>query len=711
MMRRLRTSASALMLAATAMSGRAQDVSFDATVKMAKGGASVSGTLKVAGQTASGSVEGVVPSRPGTPARQGGGAVTGVFRIKIEYSGTYTDAPIGKLEGAATLSGTFEAQGGGSAVVTGEGRFTGSVSRELGMAEVRAEWPQASFQGAGLAPAQPFAFSVVFGCVPQPFREGGPTKPGTGVQEGPGPGVTTKPGADPTTSPGGAGTPGGTTKPGTGTTPAGPSSGSAAAAHLLTYTEISRFDDLVVVDNGIYPVISKDGSRVGISFAPDKADTEKKQRAGVIGTDGSGFRFVDATAPLTYSALFVDISADGKWLASTDSRQIRLAGTDGGGARRIFQVDGGIDSIRVSPDGGLVYFGQAAKSRITDTPQSVEWGIWCVRADGRGLRQVVNQADAARVIGVTPDKLGTLYSGSRGRALDISNDGKRLVFLIAKRGMSNPGYAMVVNSDGSELRRVFTASNGVASVGISGDGGTVGLVALLSEAPGYYGITVRADGSGERRFTSKGWAGGMVCLTQDGSRVVFGNEAVLYWTDGSGALPISTPADSLTGGRLGPEALMHLTMDSSGRAFTWVVWDSRSRYQIVRVDLDPADLGEAPRISDMVFPASVPPDGRTNATVSARLTTSKPIVRCLVTTCYLGARFDYTVGHATGLFDNGKEGDPSPGDNVFVASQFRASTSSQPGPRALRFWAETTDAEDRRRAIAVQVGSIFVGPK
>jgi hypothetical protein len=83
----------------------------------------------------------------------------------------------------------------------------------------------------------------------------------------------------------------------------------------------------------------------------------------------------------------------------------------------------------------------------------------------------------------------------------------------------------------------------------------------------------------------------------------------------------------------------------------------------------------------------------------------------MVASCYLNARADDTVGCPTGLLDNGKEGDKTAGDGVFVGSMFRATTSAQPGPRLLRFWAETKDAEDRRRATAVQVRNITIAPK
>lgn len=521
----------------------------------------------------------------------------------------------------------------------------------------------------------------------------------------PDPGVTgtPKPGTQTQAGPGAAGTPA-QQAPGS-TTGAGPDA--IAAAELLTYREISAFPGGVVVDNGVYPVLSRNGQRVVVPFAPDKADLEKKERVGVINADGSGFQTVDAYVPLRYTNVAVDISADGAWVASSDGHQIRVVSAAGGQARTVVRVDNNIGALRLAGDGSRVFFLLWGDSVLTRTKERLECGVYVVKADGSGLRKVVGATEIAPVTGYEAGARFSLSSGSRGRALDVSDDGRRLVFVVDKR--YGPGLALAVNGDGSGLTKVFSAASRVNAVGISGDGRRIGLVATLKSSGGYEGWVVGEDGSEARKLTDKGWHAGHVSLTVDGSRVVFGNEAVLYDTAGASRLPIATPA-AVTGARLSPGTLMHLTMDRTGRRFVWVDATAKGGPQLVRVDVAPADLAGAPSLADVRLSAeALPADGRTAATISARVVSDKAVVGGIVTpVAYLDGRPDDKVGRAAAMYDRGQDADQAAGDGVFTSNLLIAAPASVTGPRVLRLMVEVADADDRRLATAVPVKALSV---
>jgi len=481
-------------------------------------------------------------------------------------------------------------------------------------------------------------------------------------------------------------------------------------AHTLTYHQLTGSDDAMAVGNGITPMLSRNGQRVVMAYTPAKDDPDKKERVAVIDADGNNYRFVDAYKPLFYTSLLVAISANGKWVASTDGGQIRLASAEGNGGRTIFAVMNNISYLRPSADGSAVFFVLIKDAIIPEGNKRLERGVYAIRADGTGLRQIAGATAIARVLGLQPAEVGGLYSSSRGYGLDISDDDRRLVFLVTGQYYGNTQYAMTVNTDGTELRRVLSASQYMMAVGISGDGGTVGAILREKEVDQYQGWVVRSDGTGARKVSEQAASTGIVCLNYDGSQVVFGQEAVLYQTAGQGRLVLGVSSSPTMACRLSRKQLAYLTMDDTGCRFSWVMEDEKSRYQLARVDLDPERPGNAPLISAaQAVPARVIADDRMLSTLSAKVQTDYQLVGGIGVTSFLdnGLQDSY-VGNTATMFDNGKSGDKTAGDGIFTSDILKAGKTALPGPHLLRLYAEVRTPNGWHYATASETGPFTV---
>jgi hypothetical protein len=467
----------------------------------------------------------------------------------------------------------------------------------------------------------------------------------------------------------------------------------------LSYQQISAFSDRLVIGSGIYPIVSRNGSRVALSFPPKPDDPEKKERVGVINTDGSGFRIVDAYIPLRYTVLLVAISADGNWLASTDGRQIRIAGADGSGGRPVVQLANNVGNLRVSSNGRMVFFLVDGDTSVVGTNQRLERGLYTINADGSGLRMIAGAAAIAQTLGVPPADVRGLRSSSRGWALDVSEDDRRLVFIVQSLGQE---YALVVNADGSGLRKVLTATQSVLVVGISGDGTQLGISCVQKGEPGYQGWTMGYDGSNPRRLTEKAGSNALISLTRDGALVAFGSEGILYHVDGSGGLPIATPARAASASRLSAVTLPGLTMGNKGSQLIWVAGDDNGLDQLVKVDVGPAEPGPGLRVSDVSLGRpDLPADGRTTTTIRARVQANGAVVGgAIAVAAYRDGVLDDQVGSTAYLRDQG--------DGMFTSDSLKASPTAVPGPRVLRLIVEVKLPDGRHSATAIQVGTVRV---
>ncbi|MHB1461551.1 MAG: lipase/acyltransferase domain-containing protein [Armatimonadota bacterium] len=488
------------------------------------------------------------------------------------------------------------------------------------------------------------------------------------------------------------------------TTPA-----SLGGIHTFAYHQVTSRSDALAVGNGIVPMLSRNGQRVVMAYAPSKDDSEKKQRVAVANADGSNFQFVDAYQPLFYVNLLVAISPDGRQVASTDGGQIRLASADGSGARTIFRVMNNIGSLRLSSDGSTVFFILHSDAVIPDTKERLERGVYAVRADGSGLRAIASATAIARAVGLQPSEIGSLYSSSRGWALDVSDDDRRLTFLVLGKGTPRLQYAMTVSADGSGLRTVLTATQYMMAVGISGNGQKVGAIATNLGAEGYQGWVVNYDGTGARKLTDKAANSGIVSLNRDGSRVVFGQEAVLYDTSGSGRLMLGTPASPSMACRLGSRLLPYLMMDSSGRQFSWVMEDDKGQYQMARLDVDPRDIGRSPRLSDVkITPERLIADDRTLSMISARVRADNPVIACIGVTSFRDGLVDQYIGSTAYLYDNGKGGDTAANDGVYASDNLKAAKLALLGPHVLRLFAEVKTSDGVHDATGYETGPVTV---
>src|SRR5206468_3795355 len=88
----------------------------------------------------------------------------------------------------------------------------------------------------------------------------------------------------------------------------------------------------------------------------------------------------------------------------------------------------------------------------------------------------------------------------------------------------------------------------------------------------------------------------------DGSRILLGTTSLLVNTDNSGVFQVGTNVNLDTAN--GPNHalvhrnLYHATMDASGTKFLYTATDLGGAYQLAFAQLNPANLGAAPAISN-----------------------------------------------------------------------------------------------------------------
>jgi hypothetical protein len=182
--------------------------------------------------------------------------------------------------------------------------------------------------------------------------------------------------------------------------------------------------------------------------------------------------------------------------------------------------------------------------------------------------------------------------------LSVSKDGSRIAFGARKVGGNGPDAIFGVNLDGSGLHMILGPVRYVGNLGISEDGTTVFYDATFSGFAVETG-TVGFGGSGKRalRVDGIGEAPGTT-LSADGSLLLAYD--ILYNTDGSGALQLSAPLNSLTPG--------HPIMNPSATRFVYnfVVPGTYSQglSQLATAEINPKSLGAAPVVqSAAVNPA------------------------------------------------------------------------------------------------------------
>jgi hypothetical protein len=173
---------------------------------------------------------------------------------------------------------------------------------------------------------------------------------------------------------------------------------------------------------------------------------------------------------------------------------------------------------------------------------------------------------------------------------------------------------------------------------------------------------------------------------------------MLYNTDGSGALQISTTFNSLTPG----SPVMNSTAKRFVYPFVFPGTYSQGLTQLASLEINPASLGAAPAIvNPSVNPGYVTPGGA-GATVTAGVTTANRVIGVSYAIVRDGLVED-PVNGVVFLADDGTSGDVTAGDGIFTCNSVIVSATATSGPRLLRLFAQVSDAAGMRHATMVDV--------
>jgi hypothetical protein len=204
-------------------------------------------------------------------------------------------------------------------------------------------------------------------------------------------------------------------------------------------------------------------------------------------------------------------------------------------------------------------------------------------------------------------------------------------------------------------------------------------------------------------------SGERIQLSVDGSRLLLDSTGVLYDTRGDGRLALGVGAPGVPSDHtpLVGDGLIGATMDARATRITYLFQPYPEPHQLVRLDLNPADLAGAPTITDTsIAPAYVLTEGRSTATVSARVSLLNPL--------WVGGRVlrtglpddNTSVGP---LVDDGTStGDVTASDGLFTSNAITTNCCAEIGPRTIRIKAETQAANGLRHATAVDVDPFAV---
>lgn len=488
----------------------------------------------------------------------------------------------------------------------------------------------------------------------------------------------------------------------------------------LAYHQLTAWSAAVNDRGEEAPILSDDGQRIAFTRAPGSMDPANPNRIFVMNADGSGEREVDAYPALCGCGSQIDISGDGARVVSSDGVQLRIADVAAGAGRELIALDSGeINAIRITADGSRVFFRIYRDTSLRNASgQSIERGIWAVNADGSGLRQLVGPSQIAPLLGVAPADVSLFGAGF---GLDVSANGGQVVFgmLIAPEAGGLGQGLFAVNGDGSGLRQLLGRVGNVLGGAISGDGGTVAYV-VSDLGTGLQRAGVMGFSGGAQRTLTDSTkvhpgtganlpSGERIQLNQDGSRLLLGSTGLLYDTrDGRVlALGVGAPGYTTDPTPLVGDGLIRATMDATATRVVYLFQPYPEPYQVARLDLNPADLGGAPAITD----ASVTPDviltaGGSTATVSARVSATGSLLRVSSRVLREGLP-DANVPTGPLLDDGAAGGDVAANDGLFT-SGIATDCCAVVGERVLRIKAEAQATDGLRHATAVDVASFAV---
>lgn len=427
-----------------------------------------------------------------------------------------------------------------------------------------------------------------------------------------------------------------------------------------TWRQITRLEAAGQNAGCIIMKMSADGSRIAYT---------NKYGLFTIRSDGSDLvKIVDDAVNM------MDISADGKTVAwYHDGKGITVAGADGTNRRK---MPGGfaVLAVRLTAD---------AKKMVVLAP---ERGLLLLPTDGTDVRRIVSTEQVAKV--ANTENNGNHWRGagpgSDGSAVDISDDGARIVFHFRTE-------AMAVNLDGTGLRRLTDCGDrdSIRLVRISGDGRRVGYYIHRGEDS----ELVIMDWDGGNRNVYKGkyfFHIYQLRFSRDGSRAVAGHGVILLSGTGQDIYePFTGPGYPPT---LDMPTAPSISADGT-RGCCVLYVPGVTQLELVVFDLNPPGLDGAPALGDIqVTPRFLLLDGATKSTATARASGGEKITvwQALFRN---GMAYDPVMGyfeHAVPnmLLDNATLGDEKADDGLFTSDQMRLSfwfpQHPGPGPMTLR---------------------------
>ncbi len=476
----------------------------------------------------------------------------------------------------------------------------------------------------------------------------------------------------------------------------------------LVYHEITSTKEAISY-TGFQQAISDNGNRAAF-LTTTPPDTNHIY---VTNFDGTDQREIDSSKG---NGRYVEISADGsKILSWTDYNAARLVNADGTDPHEVIYIEGGYKTFRLAPDGSKVFFMLDRDAVIPRTGESIAAGLYVINSDGTNLRQIVGRNQIAALFsGMKPEDVYLFRSTGSYHWFDVSGDSSRIVFAIVNERIHRMFH---VNLDGTGLQEYSAFPEGIISfenhLGISSDGTKVFYDISPNpccSTPAEVGV-MNFDGSSRKVLISSTSdfprAGGSdtMYISADGSKLLLGSTGILLDTSTGETLQLALAAG--TPWPVAEDVLNLPSMDNSATRFVYFSTQSDGRHQLATLEINPANLGEAPSVSDPnTDPNFVLTDSRSKVTLSARVSTSNTLVNVGGSFLRNGLKDPYVcVGDRfpPQLLDDGTQGDVRAGDGVFTNNNIIAfpKTYAIPGPRTVRVKAEVSTSSGKRHATAV----------
>jgi len=339
---------------------------------------------------------------------------------------------------------------------------------------------------------------------------------------------------------------------------------------------------------------------------------------------------------------------------------------------------------------------------VTGTTEvGIQRGLYVMGADGSGMRQIVGPDAVAALFGETASAYYIPQFNDAGNTpnhtLSVTTDGSRIVFGAQMVGGAGPDAIFGVNLDGSGLHLVLGPVPYVGNLAISADGSKVLYVSTSSDFIVETGL-VNFDGTNQLALRHEGLGGTPgVQLSADGSLALASN--ILYNTDGSGALQLSTLMNSLTPG----QPLMNSAAKRFVYPFVLPGTYSQGLSQLATAEINPANLGAAPVLSNpTVNPDYAVAGGSVQGTVTTGVSPSDHVVGVNYALVRDGLVEDPVNGDIF-LVDDGTSGDKVAGDGIFTSNNVIAQANAPAGPRLLRLFAQVQDASGMQHGTLIDL--------